>query len=183
VPNYLVEAYLADTPAAIAGARACAELAARSDDGVTYVRTTFLPADEIVFHVFDAPCDDAVRRAAELAGLRCERIVAMLESPADSERRQRAGSLHLRRARPMHFPSGWAALRTAWTPSRRRMSSSRSSRGSCQTLRRQTGCSSSPARGRKRLRWARRVTATLKVSFTPSGAKPMTTTSRIRIER
>jgi hypothetical protein len=37
--------------------------------------------------------------------------------------------------------------------------------------------------GRKRLRRARRLTATLKVSFTPRGAKAISTTTRVRITR
>jgi hypothetical protein len=38
-------------------------------------------------------------------------------------------------------------------------------------------------RGRKRLRSARRVTAALKLTFTPSGATPISTISRVRIKR
>jgi hypothetical protein len=37
--------------------------------------------------------------------------------------------------------------------------------------------------GRRRLRKARRLTATLKVSFTPRGAKAISTTSRVRVKR
>ena len=71
MPSYLVEAYLADTPTALAEARARAQLAAESDDEVHHVRTTFLPADEVVLHIMDAPSHDAVRRAAGRVDLRC----------------------------------------------------------------------------------------------------------------
>jgi hypothetical protein len=88
VPSYLVEAYLADSPAAFAEVRARAQLAADSDDGVRYVRTTFLPADEVVLHVFEAPSDEAVRLAARRAALSYERIVEAVEGLAFPEARQ-----------------------------------------------------------------------------------------------
>jgi hypothetical protein len=43
------------------------------------VRTTFLPADEIALHVFEAPSAQAVERAAIRAGLRYDRMVDALE--------------------------------------------------------------------------------------------------------
>lgn len=79
MPNYLVESYLANTPAAVAEAR---ERAHAVDDGagVRYVRTTFLPGDETILHVFEAPSLAAMRRAAGRVDLQCERIVEAVES-------------------------------------------------------------------------------------------------------
>jgi hypothetical protein len=83
MPNYLIESYLADTPAAVAEAR---ERARSLDDGtrVHYVRTTFLPGDETILHVFEAPSLAALRRAAGRAALQYERIVEAIESSTPS---------------------------------------------------------------------------------------------------
>jgi hypothetical protein len=80
VPSYLVESYLTDSSAAVADARERAQLAAELATGVRYVRTTFLPSDETVLHVFEAASGDAVRRAARRAALPYERIVEAVES-------------------------------------------------------------------------------------------------------
>jgi hypothetical protein len=85
VPSYLVEAYLADTPAALANARARAHLAAETDEHIHHVRTTFLPTDEMVLHMFNAPSDDAVRRAARRVDLPHQRIVEAFERPQVTE--------------------------------------------------------------------------------------------------
>lgn len=84
MPSYLVEAYLANTPATLADARARAQLAAESEEYVHHVRTTFLPTDEMVLHTFEAPSDDAVRRAARRVDLRYLRIVEALDESTES---------------------------------------------------------------------------------------------------
>lgn len=78
MPSYLVEAYLADSPAAFADVRARAHRAAERD-GVRYVRTTFLPVDEVVLHLFEAPSEEVVRRAVGRVDLPYERIVEAVE--------------------------------------------------------------------------------------------------------
>jgi hypothetical protein len=75
VPSYLIESYLADSPAAVEAARDRARSLADEGAGVRYVRTTFLPGDETVLHVFEAPSAAALRRAARRGDLQCERIV------------------------------------------------------------------------------------------------------------
>ena len=80
MPNYLVESYLADTPTAVEEARERARSVADERGGVRYVRTTFLPGDETILHVFEAPSLTALRRAARRASLQCERIVEAVES-------------------------------------------------------------------------------------------------------
>ena len=79
MPNYLVESYLANSPAAVEHARQRALRTAELGDGVRYVRTTFLPDDETVLHVFEAPSPEAITRAGSLAGLPFERIVEAVE--------------------------------------------------------------------------------------------------------
>jgi hypothetical protein len=62
-------------PAAAAAAkRATAEM---TDEGtpVRYLRSTFVPAEEKCFCLFDGPSEDAVREANERAQLPFERIV------------------------------------------------------------------------------------------------------------
>src|SRR5439155_27013078 len=68
MPNYLVESYLADSPAAVEQSRQRAVRTAELGQGVRYVRTTFLPDDETVLHVFEAPSPEAITRAGSLAG-------------------------------------------------------------------------------------------------------------------
>lgn len=87
MPSYIVEAYLPDSPDALADVRSRARRAAESDRGVRHVRTTFLPGDELVLHTFEAPSHDALRRAAERVDLRCERIVEALEASPSKEDR------------------------------------------------------------------------------------------------
>jgi hypothetical protein len=57
------------------------------DAGVRYVRTTFLPGDETILHVFEAPSLAALRGAAQRGGLQYERIVEAVESTSISMRR------------------------------------------------------------------------------------------------
>jgi len=79
VPTYVVESYLADGLDAFTEARERARRAAELGAGVRYVRTTFLPGDETVLHVFEARSQEALRRAAGLAALEYERLVEAVE--------------------------------------------------------------------------------------------------------
>lgn len=81
MPSYLVESYLSNSPDAVVDARTHAHVAAELEDSVRYLRTTFLPGDEVVLHLFDAPSHDAVRRAARRAELPYERIIEAVEGP------------------------------------------------------------------------------------------------------
>lgn len=87
MPVFVVESYLPNAPAAVADARARAERAEEPGDGVRYVRTTFLPDDELVLHVFEAASDDAVRRAAARVALTYERISPAVEGGLSNEPR------------------------------------------------------------------------------------------------
>jgi hypothetical protein len=82
MPTYLVEAYGPGHGDALADARERAAHAADLGQDVRYVRTTFVPDDETVLHVFEAPSLDAVRQAADLAHLTHQRIVEAVEARA-----------------------------------------------------------------------------------------------------
>lgn len=79
MPSYLVESYLAATPAAVEDARAQARRTAELGDGVRYVRTTFLPGDETILHFFEAPSASALEEAARRTALQFERIVEAVD--------------------------------------------------------------------------------------------------------
>ena len=92
MPSYVVESYLADSPAAVEEARERARSLADKGAGVRYVRTTFLPGDETILHVFEARSEKVLREAAGRAGLAYERIIGAVERSADSPRQvHRAG--------------------------------------------------------------------------------------------
>ncbi|HEY7602725.1 MAG TPA: nickel-binding protein [Gaiellaceae bacterium] len=83
MPSYLVESYVAGS-GAVDDARERARRAAEVGRGVRYVRTTFLPGDETILHVFEAASPDAVRDAAHDAALPYERIVEAVEQTEGS---------------------------------------------------------------------------------------------------
>jgi hypothetical protein len=86
MPSYIVESYAANRAEAIDAVRERAHVAARLGTNVRYVRTTFLPDDEVVMHLFEALSQEALRQAAQLAGLEHERIVEAVERAADPTR-------------------------------------------------------------------------------------------------
>jgi Protein of unknown function (DUF4242) len=94
MPTFVVEAYepRGRGAEALTGleerARAAANEVSRSGPHVRYVRTTFLPEDEICFHFFEAPSREAVLEAARKAGLADARITEVVErelSPLESQ--------------------------------------------------------------------------------------------------
>jgi hypothetical protein len=85
MPNYLVESYLADSPEAVEEERERAQALDDARAGVRYVRTTFLPGDETILHVFEAPSLAALRRVALTGQLSHERIVEAVEGSAEAD--------------------------------------------------------------------------------------------------
>ena len=83
MPSYLVESYAADRPEAVEDAVRCAHLAAELGAGVRYLRTTVVPGDETVLHLFEAPSVEALRSATSRASLAYHRIVAASELSTD----------------------------------------------------------------------------------------------------
>ncbi len=75
MPRFLVESYVVRSPQAFDTACALARRTAESGDGIGYVDTTYLPGDETVLHLFEAPSAEALAQAGMSAGLQFERIV------------------------------------------------------------------------------------------------------------
>jgi hypothetical protein len=57
--------------------------------GVRYVRSTFLPGDETILHVFDSASAEALHEAARDASLPHERIVEALENGGQREEQEK----------------------------------------------------------------------------------------------
>lgn len=79
MPRYLLEAYVADTASAQTDAVARAERVAFLGSGIRHIRTTFVPEDQVVLHVFEAPSAGALERAGARAALRYERMLEAFE--------------------------------------------------------------------------------------------------------
>lgn len=80
--TFLIEAYLADGPTALEDACAAARRAADDAAGIRYLRSTFVPRDETVFHVFEAQSSTALLAATRRAALAVDRIGEAIDEPA-----------------------------------------------------------------------------------------------------
>ena len=87
MPRFLVESYVAASFTAVDDARQRARLTAELGIGVGYVHTTFVPSDETVLHLFDAPSEEALDEAGHRAGLQFDRIVEVVDDWQSDERR------------------------------------------------------------------------------------------------
>ena len=91
VRTFLVEAYEprgrgAEALSALeARARAAATELSRSGSRTRYVRTMFLPEDELCLHIFEAPSREAVLEAARIAGLADARITEAVERGSSND--------------------------------------------------------------------------------------------------
>ena len=83
MPRFLVESYAAESSGAFDDACERARLTAKVGVGVSYVHTTYLPGDETVMHLFDAPSAQSLDAAGREAGLQFERIVEAIQDTAD----------------------------------------------------------------------------------------------------
>ena len=85
MPTFVVEAYepRGRGAEALTGleerARAAAAELSRPGSQVRHLRTTYLPEDEICFHVFEGPSREAVLEAARNAGFADARVTEALE--------------------------------------------------------------------------------------------------------
>lgn len=88
VASFIIECYLAKDPSAMEDALARARRAADVGDGVSYLRTTYIPGDETCLHLFEAPSSGVLGEAARLAALGDVRIVEAIErtAPAREEK-------------------------------------------------------------------------------------------------
>ena len=90
MPRFLAESHVPDSLTAFDDACERARLTAQAGAGVSYVHTTFLPGDETVLHLFEAPSAVALEAAGVQAGLDFARIVEAIEDAADD--RKESGS-------------------------------------------------------------------------------------------
>jgi hypothetical protein len=80
VPRYLLEGYVGDTASARSEVVERASAVSSLGADIRHIRTTFVPDDQVVLHVFEAPSAGALRRAGRRAGLRYERLVEAFEA-------------------------------------------------------------------------------------------------------
>jgi hypothetical protein len=85
VQSYLAEAYVARPRASELRvherrARAAAKQLTQQGIPIRFLRSIFVPADEICFYVFEAISAEAVGAACERAALRFERVVEAVDS-------------------------------------------------------------------------------------------------------
>jgi hypothetical protein len=81
MPTYLVESY--GTDSTVGDQRVRAARAAAVGSGITYIRTTVVPGDETLLHLFEAASPEALQEAVEGVALDCDRIVEVTEARAD----------------------------------------------------------------------------------------------------
>jgi hypothetical protein len=90
MPSYIVESYAAGS--VVADQRDRARRTAELGSGIPYVRTTFLPGDETLLHLFEAMSPEEAALAAELDHERIVEAVEALGPPTRNGRRnERAG--------------------------------------------------------------------------------------------
>jgi hypothetical protein len=87
MPTYVVESYAGEC--LVEKHRERARRAAECETGIRYLRTTFLPGDETVLHLFEAPSAEILDCAGRAVDLPFERIVEAVENPEPSMPDQR----------------------------------------------------------------------------------------------
>ena len=90
MPSFLAESYLsrsrlADAASLAERARRAAETLAGSGREVTYLRSAFLPEDELCLHWFSASSEAVVAEVASVAALEWDRVVEAVEPPPKEE--------------------------------------------------------------------------------------------------
>jgi hypothetical protein len=78
VPTYIVESYAVDS--IVPDQRERARLVADLGAGIRYIRTTIVPGDQTLLHLFEATSSDSLREAVSVAALECDRIVEAFEA-------------------------------------------------------------------------------------------------------
>jgi hypothetical protein len=87
MPSFLVEAFtpiVASLPGIEQRARQAAAEVSSEGQGIRHVRSLFVPADEVCYHLFEAGSIDAVRMVTERAGLGPQRILAVIDGGAEN---------------------------------------------------------------------------------------------------
>lgn len=94
--QYALELYLPRLerdalPQAADRARAAATQMRHGGTAVGFLRSIFMPGDEICFLVFEAPSEEAVAEAARRAAIVFERVVELEVAPVDPGSRRERG--------------------------------------------------------------------------------------------
>lgn len=85
-----MESYAARASDALEVALERAHKTAELGVGVRYVRSTYLPEDEVVFHLFEAPSAEALDEAGRAADLPFDRIVEAVERSSEGRDARRS---------------------------------------------------------------------------------------------
>jgi hypothetical protein len=86
MPTFLVESYVPGSEQTIGEAEDRARRAAELSEDVHHIRTTFVPGDETILHLFEAPSAEALERVGRRAMLEFDRIVEAVEGAGSSSR-------------------------------------------------------------------------------------------------
>jgi hypothetical protein len=83
MPSYLIESYLprsraAELPTVVARLRDATEALTAEGERVRHLRTTFLPSDELCFHLLEAEAAATVGEASRRAAIQPARVVQAL---------------------------------------------------------------------------------------------------------
>jgi hypothetical protein len=97
VTTYLAELYLErlgtrDLDEGAALARAAANEVRAAGTPVRYLRSIFVPSDEICFHLFEAASAEGVQQAISRAGIAVQRIAEAIEIDAVPASKRRHGA-------------------------------------------------------------------------------------------
>lgn len=89
--SYLAEAYIArpragELPAHERRARAAAKELTQQGIPIRFLRSIFVPADEICFYVFEADSAETVGAACKRAALRFERVIEAVDSRKEARK-------------------------------------------------------------------------------------------------
>jgi hypothetical protein len=90
MPSYIAESYLSRTrggelSSLSTRARDAARALAQAGLDIAYLRSAFVPEDEVCLHWFIAASPAAVTEVARLAGLEVDRVIEELEQPLQEE--------------------------------------------------------------------------------------------------
>jgi hypothetical protein len=99
MPSYIVESYLSrarrgELSSQATRARDAASALASEGQPVAYLRTAFVPEDEVCLHWFIAPSPAAVTEIARLAKLEFDRVIEEVEQPPHEGDRNRSRHTH-----------------------------------------------------------------------------------------
>jgi hypothetical protein len=99
MPSYIAESYLSRTrgeelSSQATRARDAASALADEGQAVAYLRTAFVPEDEVCLHWFIAPSPAAVTEVARLAKLEFDRVIKEVEQPPHQSDRNRTRDTH-----------------------------------------------------------------------------------------